>query len=97
MKEPEKAKFPIGHSKSQSKTFLPNVWNVNDKGYSLVDIAGIKDTDGDLFEIINQMINKKIYHLTKGVKFLTVFTKTQIENARGNEIREQINSLMRIF
>ena len=41
-----------------------------------MDVAGIKDSDGVIFEIINQMINKKIYKMTKGVKFLLVFPKS---------------------
>ena len=35
--------------------------------------------------------------MTKGVKFLLVFPKSQIENNRGNDIKEQFNTLMRIF
>ena len=62
-----------------------------------MDIAGIKDADGDMFEIINQMINKKIYQMSKGVKFLLVFSKGQIENAKGKDVKELVDTLIRIF
>ena len=50
--------FKIGHSKSESETFLPKTHYDAKSGITFVDVAGFNDTGGDLIEIINNFVMK---------------------------------------
>lgn len=60
------------------------------------DIAGLLDSGGDLIQFINSFLNKKIFSLVKEVKFLVPFTVNQIREQRGQSVREQISTIMRV-
>ena len=52
--------FSIGHSDSESKTFLPQTYKKPDDTTNTiyVDIAGQQDTGGDLIEYVNVFVTK---------------------------------------
>ena len=54
------------------------------------DIAGFKDTSGDLIEFINCFVNKKIFLRANTVKFLFPVTYNQLTNNRGADVKEQL-------
>lgn len=52
----------IGHSLSESMTFLPHfVSSKNDKGITYSDMPGLMDTGGDMMEYINMFMIKAIF------------------------------------
>lgn len=65
--KPGKVKvFPIGHSSSCSETFFPTfAKNNKDEGWFFVDMAGLKDSGGDIMDFTNQFINAKIFQVAK--------------------------------
>ena len=48
----------IGHSNKQSETFLPTFFQEPDSKITFTDVAGQKDTRGELIELINQLLIK---------------------------------------
>ena len=81
-----------------SETFLPTLQEIpgHENSY-FVDIAGLKDTGGDLMEFINQFINKKLFGSIKNLKILIPITLTSIKVARGGPVTEQLEILMKTF
>jgi hypothetical protein len=79
--------FAIGHSQSESKTFLPQFKKVDEDLY-YVDIAGLHDSGGDLIQFINCFVNKSIFLRASQVKFLFPITYNQIKENRGANVRE---------
>ena len=57
----EQGVFKIGHSKSQSMTFLPDFKVENTTGYVFGDLAGFFDTGGSLIDLVNSFVTKKIF------------------------------------
>ena len=55
-----------------------------------IDIAGLKDTGGELVDTLNCIINKIIFSLCKHIKILIPMTYTQIVESRGMQVREQV-------
>ena len=53
--------FNIGHSKSESMTFLPHFAVDKESGVVYADIAGINDTNGEFVELLNCFINRKMF------------------------------------
>lgn len=53
--------FNIGHSKSESMTFLPHFVTDEEAGIVYADIAGLNDTNGEFIELLNCFINRKIF------------------------------------
>lgn len=87
----------IGHSKAQSETFLPT-WLFDEVIKILfLDVAGRNDTRGDILEIINLLLIKKIFNEAKKVRMLVVFPQGEINNARGGIIREQMAIIIKII
>ena len=81
--------FKIGHSKINSQTFLPKfIIDKHDNSLAWVDIAGLKDTDGDSIEFVIGLINKKLFEITSGAKFIIPLTQEQMELQRGMLVRE---------
>jgi len=68
--------FTIGHSKSESMTFLPHFVKDHEAGVVYADIAGLQDTSGDLVEFINCFVTRKIFQMGKNVRFIVPFTET---------------------
>jgi len=52
--------FKIGHSSSQSETFVPNIWHDAATGITYTDVAGLNDAGGGLIEIVNNFLIKHI-------------------------------------
>lgn len=46
--------------------------------YSIVDVAGLDDSFGLFVDIINQMLNKRIFQMTEGVKIISIVTKDEL-------------------
>ena len=59
--------FKIGHSKTESMTFLPDIvpFESGDNEFVFVDIAGLNDTSGNLIELVNCFITKQIFKAAK--------------------------------
>lgn len=53
----------IGHSGSVSETFLPTQKFCPTLKINFTDVAGQSDTRGELFEIINMLLIKKLYSM----------------------------------
>ena len=88
--------FAIGHQ-FESHTFYPSFLKAPSEKFFYADIAGRLDSNGPEVELINQMILKKIFTLAKKVRFMIPFTLGQMEDQRGNAIREHIMTLLHIF
>ena len=58
----------------QSKTFFPHFIKDDATGIVYADIAGMKDTDGDLVELVNCFVNKSIFRRARSLKFLVPLT-----------------------
>ena len=72
--------FDIGHSKDESKTFLPQKLRRSDDTTNTVyvDIAGTKDTGTPLIEMVNIFMTKELFRKSKTVRFLVPIAKPQI-------------------
>lgn len=89
--------FPIGHG-NKSETFFPGFQSVPNKENSyFVDIAGLKDTGGDMMEFTNQFINKKLFSSAKRLIILVPFVADSIKLARGGAVVDQLEVLMNTF
>jgi hypothetical protein len=75
--------FNIGHSKSESMTFLPHFAFDQESGVVYADIAGLNDTNGEFVELLNCFINRKMFLQAQNVKFIMVLTETQIKENKG--------------
>lgn len=53
----------IGHSRNQSETFLPTFFHCNDSGITFTDVAGQNDTRGEMMEIINLLLIKRVFNM----------------------------------
>ena len=84
----DKMTLKIGHSASQSETFLPHFVVKQSTDEIWADIAGFNDTNGEMIETINCLINKIIFNKVKSVRFLVPMTHQQITVNRGNEVRK---------
>ena len=88
--------FKIGHSDSESETFLPTFVKHPAKDVWFVDIAGLQDTGGELIDFCNTFIIKHIFQKAKTVKFIIPMPLAQINDGRGRGPREQIQVIQRI-
>ena len=87
----------IGHLKAQSETFLPT-WFIDELSkITYTDVAGRNDTRGELMEIINLLLIKKVFNMAKKVRLLVIFPKGEIDNARGGVVREQMEIVLKII
>lgn len=75
--------FKIGHSDSESETFLPTFVQLPGKDVWFVDIAGLNDTGGELIDFCNTFIIKHIFQIAKTVKFIVPIPLAQISDIRG--------------
>ena len=88
--------FEIGHSKAESKTFIPHFYKPPDQNMIYSDIAGLMDTAGDLIEYVNCFMNKKIFNQAKKIKFIVPITKAQMKEVRGGPIVQQIEIILNL-
>ena len=80
--------FRIGHSQSQSETFLPNLLFEKKTGNIYVDMAGLHDTSGDIIQLINWLITKQVFNIVHSFHLIVPITINQIMDARGHEMHE---------
>ena len=86
-KDPDGVKvFKIGHSRTESQTFIPDVvpFISGSTDFVFIDIAGLNDTGGNLIELVNCFITKQIFKAAKQVKILLLLTKAQISCTQIN-------------
>ena len=88
--------FKIGHSESQSETYVPNVWYDKKSGITFADVAGFNDTGGDFIEIINNFVVKYIFLKAKSVRFLIPLTVESIYQSRGQVLSKQLATICRM-
>jgi hypothetical protein len=90
--------FDIGHSDSESKTFLPQTYQKPEDATNTVyvDIAGQQDTGGELIEFVNVFVTKEIFKRSKSVKFIVPIPHAVIGEARGKQTREQIQVIQQM-
>lgn len=85
--------FEIGHSLTQSHTFIPQVIKDPAHDYVWVDIAGLNDSGGLLMCLVNGFLAKRLFDLVGQVKFLMPITLEQITEIRGQMLREHIQTI----
>lgn len=67
----------IGHSNSESETFLPKIEFLGNMIF--IDVAGLNDTSGPLMEFINRFILRSLFQKLEKVKFIVPIT---VENLK---------------
>lgn len=82
--------FKIGHSNSESETFLPSFVKHPNNDVWFVDIAGLNDTGGELIDFCNTFIIKHIFQIAKSVKFIVPIPLAQICDMKGMGPRQQL-------
>ena len=88
--------FEIGHSLKESKTFVPRFFKNPDLDYVYVDIAGLKDTSGPMFDIVNSFMNKIIFGKAKSIKILVPMSRHQISICKGQYVIEQMKLVLKL-
>lgn len=85
-----KGVFKIGHSISESMTFMPSVQMRNgDATQSVyVDVAGLQDTGGDFIDYINSFVTKQLFKSAKSVRFLVAITYSSLMESRGKILKD---------
>jgi len=53
--------FGIGHSLSQSETFMPVLFPDEDNDVTWTDVAGLNDTGGEMVSFINSFVIKQLF------------------------------------
>lgn len=86
----------IGHNATKSQTFFPHFIKKKSTNEVFADIAGLGDTNGEMVDTINCLINKMIFNRVKSLRFLVPFTHAQIASQRGR-IKQQVEVLQTIF
>lgn len=89
--------LPIGHSDTNSKTFLPVFFHDKEEKVVYVDIAGLQDTSGENVEIINQLVNKYIFSKSQNLRILIPLSQNIIDSARGAGVQDCLNMLRMIY
>jgi len=67
--------FKIGHNHVNSETFLPHFWKDPKNKLVFADIAGLNDAGGVLMNLVNCFVSKKIFQISKSVRFLIPITR----------------------
>lgn len=92
----DKGIFCIGHSKSQSMTFLPDFEQEQQTGYMFGDLAGFFDTGGSLVDLVNCFVTKKLFQMAREVKMILVLTVPQIEQSRGQAVKDTMKVMQSV-
>lgn len=61
-----------------------------------IDIAGLKDTNGEFVDTLNCIINKMIFSLCQKIKMIIPLTMPQIKESRGMLVRDQIELIQSV-
>ena len=86
----EKGVFKIGHSVSESMTFMPSTYrrDGDETNSHYVDVAGLHDTGGDFIDFINVFVNKQLFKPAKSVRFLVPITYASQLESRGKVLKD---------
>ena len=57
-------------------------------GLIFTDVAGMQDAAGDLVEVINSLIIKRIFMQAKSLRFIIPMSYMQIKDGRGIQTRK---------
>jgi hypothetical protein len=60
------------------------------------DIAGLKDTNGDIIEVLNTFLTKCLFVKAISVRFIITITIQMVKEGRGQMVREQIETVREI-
>lgn len=77
-------------------TFLPCFVEDDESNIVYTDIAGLFDTAGNLLELTNIFINRKVFQNADKVRFMFVITLPQIFEGRGMGVIEFIQAVQSI-
>jgi len=86
-----------------STTFLPNLYSpTNIEGFNdttFIDCPGDFDTNGGLFEILNEITKEKIGNLTKNLKIVLVFPQASLtsEGSYGKIFYETLKKMQKMI
>ena len=67
-------KFAIGHDANRSKTFIPHFETDHKLDLVYADIAGLKDTNEEIIDILNKFLTKSLFIRAKSVRFIITIT-----------------------
>ena len=87
----------IGHSRNQSETFVPTFIHCSASGITFTDVAGQNDTRGEMMEIINLLLIKRVFNMAQKVRMLVVIPYEEVGNARGGVVRQQMETVLKII
>lgn len=85
-----KGKFAIGHDDHKSKTFIPHFETDQKLDLVYADIAGLKDVNDEIIDVLNKFLTKSLFIRAKSVRFIITITYQQIIDGRGKSLRDQI-------
>jgi len=97
-KDPNSAPSPVGNG-SGSTTFLPNLYSpLNIDGFkdtTFVDCPGDFDTNGPLFEILNEYTKMKIGNASENLKILLVVSQSSLssDGSYGLDFKQTVEKL----
>lgn len=60
------------------------------------DIAGLKDVNDEIIDVLNKFLTKSLFIRAKSVRFIITITYEQIMEGRGQLVREQIQTVREI-
>ena len=67
-------KFAIGHEEHKSKTFIPHFETNKKLDIVYADIAGLKDVNDEIIDVLNKFLTKSLFVRAKSVRFIITIT-----------------------
>ena len=86
-------KFAIGHEDNESKTFIPHFDTAADLDIVYADIAGLKDVNDKIIDVLNNFLTKSLFVRAQSVRFIITITLDQVNEERGKMVRDQIETV----
>ena len=88
--------FKIGHEQI-SETFYPKFVKSPSGNFYIADVAGLYDNNGEMIELINSIIMKKLFTMSSRVRFLIPIPYKSLEGGRGKAVKDHIKMLLNVF
>lgn len=85
--------FKVRHNQKQ-ETFVPHFAVDGDKIFA--DLPGMRETNTDLTQCINNFVIKMLFAYGRNVRFVVPITQTQLDEMKGGEIMETIQQILSI-
>ena len=60
-------------------------------------MAGLYDNNGEMIELINSIIMKKLFTMSSRVRFLIPIPYKSLEGGRGKAVKDHVRMLLNIF